>query len=216
MALSIPLLFAFDLQAQTIAPYTGLFSGVSSSFLNQLPEFYQGNVKDIGVIGVLQSGSANGSAFSQANLTGYTMEVTISATPPLGNGSQVVYMAAVALANNAQAATQFTGQLDFTQSNLNTAMAALPSIQATIEFELIFNGFRQTIYQGVITIFAPADNGAVFSPSPPTNYYTAAQTNAKFFQINSQAPGGGFFLTSPDGATVKFISLANDGTLSVQ
>lgn len=208
-----PIQLAVDLQTQRPASYPG--------YVAVLPAFYQGNVKDILVIGLNPSGLVTTAAYSQANLVGYTMEITISATPN-GAGTQVIYMTTISLAATQAAGlsgsyTIFTGSLDFTQSNLATAMATMPSIQATIEFEIIgAGGFRQTIYQDTITIFAPANNGAVVVPQPPVNYFTAAQSDARYFQLDSENPGGGFTLLSPDGTKHMFISLSNNGTLSEQ
>jgi len=206
MATAIPISLSIDLQGLKLVPFQGS--------VGTLPNFYQGNIKDISVIGLQPTGSDFGAAWTQANLVGYTMEVTISATPK-GDGSQVLYMAPVALTSSGTVATLFTGQLDFTQSNLQTAMGSLSQIPATIEFEIILAGVRQTVYQDTITIFAPADNGGSVTPSPATSYYTAAQVNAQFVKIQG-SPGTGFYLVSPDGTKNMFISLGNDGTLQQQ
>jgi hypothetical protein len=202
MATPLPINFAIDVQAQGL--------GIWPGYISQIPAFFLGNVKDIAVIALQPTGIDTGAAFNQINLAGYAMEVTISATPA-GDGSQVVYMAPVTLASNGLAATIFTGQLDFTQFNLSNAMGSASQISATIEFEIVLGGVRQTIFQTAITIFAPADNGAVVNPSPATNYYTAAQANATFVPFNIP-PGVGIQFNSQDNTQHKILFLQNDGT----
>lgn len=202
MPISIPIFLAVDLQALALAQYPGAAT--------QLPPLYQGNIKDLVIMGVNPSGSFTGANYIAANLLGYTLAVTVSTTPN-GEGTQTVLAQNNGLTWNA-GNSQFTGALDLTWLALADVIAANSQIDATLEIELLVGAARQTIFQSTVTIFAPADAGVVVTPTPQASYLTAAQIAAQYMpQVG--APGQGFTLVSPDGNSPVHFTLGNDKTL---
>lgn len=192
---------------------TGNFENIAGG-ATAWPAIFQGDTRDLQIGIVTPTGNPN-NPFTFFNGAGETMYVTIGATPK-GDGTQIIYAGPLAMAwnNGAGANGFFTGSLNLTGANLATAIGTGASVSAVVEINISGGGQVQGLYQNSLTIFAPENPGGVVVPNPPVNYLTAVESYAAFVPKSGGNNGDGFFMLSPAG-TKRFISLNDDGTLSV-
>lgn len=200
-----PIILWIDDQQQQLVSW----NGSSAAW----PELFQGDVRDIQIGVLIPTGNQAGTAYGVANLNGYSMYLTITATPK-GDGSQTVYAGPVALAWNA-ALNAFTGTLNLQSANIATAMGTGAQITATVGVNISQAGNPQGLYQSTLAIFAPANAQATVAPQPANQYLTSIQTEAEFVPRGGGQAGQGRIEISPSGFK-WFISRNDDGTESRQ
>jgi hypothetical protein len=208
-----------------LSPITFYLSSVDGSFVNfnggslAWPQLFQGDTRDLQIGIVMPSGNPN-APYTVVNGNGVTLYVTMGATPK-GDGSQTIYAGPLAMVwnpnvlngtGNANGAWQ--GSLSLAGANLAAAIGTGASTTATFEINLSTGGIPQGLAQNTITIFAPENPNGNTIPQPAINYLTKAQSDSAYVDKNGGVAGDGFFLISPAG-TKRFISLNDDGTISV-
>jgi hypothetical protein len=209
----------------SLAPITFYLSTVDGSFVNfnggllAWPQLFQGDTRDLQIGLVTPTGNPN-APYTVFNGNGVVMYVTMGATPK-GDGSQTIYAGPLAMAWNpnilngtGNASGAWQGSLGLAGANLAAAMGVLSQIPATYEINVSIGGIPQGLAQNTITIFAPENPNGNTVPQPAVNYPTTQQALALFVNKNGGNAGDGFFLISP-GGTKRFISLNDDGTISV-
>lgn len=197
-----------DAQNRTLV--TGL---LENTIIQRFPTLRQGEAPTIQIEFLNPSSTPSLLApFTVADFTGYTMKVGICAGSPTGGADTLLaYQDSWTLASGIWSAL-----LDCNTVNMATALAAVASLECTIEIELTPPaGSPIKIFQGPVTCESAVIDNTSTTPGAAQTFISRAEAIAAFVKKVGDA-GETITLTSPDGTKQGLLYWGDDGAFHAE